>query len=86
MFYFLTANNMPVFQWNVDTYGRRRHIYLLQLYICIIYIFIDSHDFRAQSRVSSKRLLLFFYYVQIHLSQMCTLWTEIQVYHLTRLM
>ena len=55
MSHFLTADNMSVFQWNVDTYGGRSHLYLLQLCIWLIYCLIDIHDGRAQSQVSSKR-------------------------------
>ena len=84
MSHFLTAENRPGFQWNVDTYGGRSHIYLLPLFVCIIYCFIDIHDGRSQSQVSSKGHLLLIYYVQINLSQICTLWTEIQGYHLTQ--
>ena len=59
MFSFLTSENSQEFQWNVDMYAGISHIYLLQLWIWIIYCFIDRHDLRAQSGVSSKRQILF---------------------------
>ena len=86
MSHILTAYNRPGFQWNVNTHGGRSHIYLLLLCIWIIYCIIDIHDVRAQSQVSSKGQLLFIYYIQINMSQICTFWTEIQGYHLTQLM
>ena len=85
MYRLLTANNRPGFQWNVDMYGGRSHIYLQQLCIWLIYCFIEINDGQAQSRVSSKGHLLFIYYVQINMSQICTFWTKFQYYHLTRL-
>ena len=80
MSHLLTADIRPGFQLNVDKYGKRSHIYLFQLCIWLIYCLIGIHDGRAQSQVSSKRQFLFIYYVKIN-----TLWTEIQGYHLTRL-
>ena len=82
---FFTADNRPVFQWNMDIYGRISNLYLLQLCFELIYFFIDIHDGRAQSWVSSKVQILLTYYFQINMSQICTLYTKIQGYHLTRL-
>ena len=59
MFSFVTANTGPDFQWNVDTYDGRINLYLLQLCVWIIFCFIEIHDHRAQSWVSSKLHLLF---------------------------
>ena len=72
-------------QSDVATYGGRSHLYLLQLWIWLIYCFIDIHDGWAQSQVSSKWQILFIYYVRINMSQICTFWTKIQGYHITRL-
>ena len=59
MFNFLTAKNRPYFQLNMDTHGRRSHIYLLQLCIWIVFLyFVYSHDHWYQSWVSSKIWLL----------------------------
>ena len=85
MYHLLTADNRPGFQRNVNTYGGISNIYLLHLWIWLIYCLIDIHDGRAQPQVSSKWQLLFIYYFQINMSQICTFWTEIQVYYLTRL-
>ena len=45
MFCFLTAENKPAFQKNVDMHGGRSHLYLLQVCIWLIFCFIDIHDF-----------------------------------------
>ena len=81
----LAADNRPGFQWKLNTYGGRSHLYLLKLYIWLIYCLIEIRDVRAQSQVSSKGQFLFIYYVQINISQIYTFWTEIKGYHLTRL-
>ena len=59
MSHFLTADNGPVFQWNVGKYGGKSHIYHLHLHIWIICCCIDSNEGGAQSRVSSKIQLYF---------------------------
>ena len=59
MFCFMIPENRPDFQWDVDMYGGRSHIYLLHLCIWLIFGFIDRHDLRARSRVSSKGHILF---------------------------
>ena len=52
MLHFLTADNSPEFQWNVDTYGGRIYKYLLHLCFWLICCFIDIHDGQSKSRVS----------------------------------
>ena len=49
---------MPVFQLNVDTYGRKSHLYLLQLWICIVYLFIDIHDHQSPNPYISTLYIL----------------------------
>ena len=53
----------------MDNYGGISHIYLLHLCIWIICCFIDCHDGRAKSRVSSKGHILFIFitFKYIHL-------------------
>ena len=85
MSHLLSAYNRPGFQWNVDTYGGRSHLYILQVCIWLTYCFIDIHDGWAQSQVSSKVQLLFMDYVEINMSQICTFWNKIQGYRLTQL-
>ena len=75
IYHLLNADNRPVFQWIMDTYEERSHLYLLQLCTWIIYCLIDIHDGQAQSQVSSKGQLLFIYYVQIKMSQTSKFWT-----------
>ena len=49
----------PDYQWNVDTYGGRSHIYLLRLCIWLIFYYINIHDRHSISQVSSKWHILF---------------------------
>ena len=58
MFCFMTAETMSYFQWDVDTYDGRSHLYLLQLCIRIVSS-INIHDLWEQSLVSLKGHLLF---------------------------
>ena len=47
MSHLLTADNMPGFQWNMNTYGGRSHIYLLQL--CVWLILAYWHPWRPST-------------------------------------
>ena len=46
--HFVTADTRPAFQWNVDVYVGRIHIYIMQLCIWLIFWFTDSHDHWAR--------------------------------------
>ena len=81
---FLTANNRPAFQWNMDTYGGRYHIYLLQLCIWLIFTvslisMTTKYNHLCHHKYRFCYLLRSNPYVSI-----CTFWTKIQGYHLTR--
>ena len=84
IFPLLTANNRPAFQWIVDKYGGRIYIYLLQLCIWFFFPLTDMTSDKNH-RCHQKYRFFLFHWVQIHISQIYTLWTKIQGYHLTQL-
>ena len=61
MFCFFADDKRPYFKWNIDTYGDRSHMYILQLFNWIIFCFVDSNNCWAWSWVSSNRHLLFIF-------------------------
>ena len=84
MFHFVDANTRLVFQWNMDTYGGRYHIYLLQLCIWLIFTvslisMTTKYNHLCHHKYRFCYLLRSNPYVSI-----CTFWTKIQGYHLTR--
>ena len=68
---FLDCWDQAGFQWNMDTYGGISILYIVQLYIWILFSFIDSHDLWGQSRVSSKvKLVFLLFYLNPFISNM----------------
>ena len=60
-------------------------IYTFYSYVFGLYIFsLTTINFKNDQGCHQKESACVFYYVRIHTSQICTFWTEIQGYHLTR--
>ena len=60
-------------------------IYIFYSYSFVLYIVPFTYVTAEHNHGCHQKDIFFFYYVQIHVSQICKFWTEIQVCHITLL-
>ena len=62
-------------------------VYIFYSYVFGLYnVLLTSMTAKHNHKCHKMTAFVYFYYVQIHISQICILWTEIQGSHLTQLM
>ena len=60
MFHFLTSDNRPEFWWNLDTYGGRSYLYLLQFYIFRIFFHWQTWPTSTITGVNKRKYFVYF--------------------------